>query len=310
MSQRSSWASYVIWGSIATCAVFAAAVTIALVVGNHRGIEFASILKRSAPATVAERAPEPAPPEPTVIAAPSIKDHEIARLNDALRVLSAERDRLEERLARLEQSLGDITASINSRPPVPAPSTVAQTAPRIIEQAAPESKPLPRVAAAPTQPLPPEAAPHGVPPAGAIDAPGGEVFLRYVTAKPLISPPSATQEPMQIHANPVAREQNAPAQAELSATRTEFGVDLGGEPDMNALRARWSNLRTGHAPVIGNLRPLVSVREGQRPGSVELRLIAGPLTNAGEAARICASLQTKGVNCVTAVYDGQRLALR
>lgn len=306
MDQRSSWASYAIWGSIATCAVIAASVTIAVVVGNHRGIEFASIFKRNAPTPAVERAYEPVgEPEPKIIAAPSIKDHEIARLNDALRALSAERDRLEERLVKLEQSLGDITASISARPPTPA----AQTAPRIVEQAAPEPRPLPRVAAAPTQPMPPEAGPHGIPPAGAIDAPGGEVFLRYVTAKPLVAPPSATQAPMQIHANPAIREQISSSPSESSATRTEFGVDLGGEPNMNALRARWTNLRAGHVPVIGNLRPLVSVREGNRPGSVELRLIAGPVSNAGEAARICASLQTKGVNCVTAVYDGQRLAL-
>jgi hypothetical protein len=43
---------------------------------------------------------------------------------------------------------------------------------------------------------------------------------------------------------------------------------------------------------------------------VDLRLIAGPLANAGDAARACASLQAKGVNCQTAVFDGQRLALR
>lgn len=309
MSQRNSWASYVVWGSIATCAVIAASVSIALVVGNHRGIEFASVLNRGAPAPAAERARELAPQESSVIAAPSIKDHEIARLNDALRALSAERDQLEDRLVKLEQSLGDITASINARPAIPAPSPTAQSAPRIVEQA-PESKPLPRVAAAPTQPLPPEAGQHGVPAAGALDAPGGEVFLRYVTARPLVAPPSATQAPMQIHAGPLARDRNNSAPPDSSATRTEFGVDLGGEPNMNALRTRWTNLRTGHAPVIGSLRPLVSVREGTRPGNVELRLIAGPLANAGEAARICASLQTKGVNCVTAVYDGQRLALR
>jgi hypothetical protein len=79
---------------------------------------------------------------------------------------------------------------------------------------------------------------------------------------------------------------------------------------MDGLRARWNNLRGNHGPVLSALRPLVSVREGNRAGSVELRLIAGPLANAGDAARTCASLQAKGVNCQTAVFDGQRLALR
>ena len=313
MARRNSWASYVIWGSIAVCAVLAAAVTIALVVGNHRGIQFASIGKQSAPPPAAGQpqaeAPQPAP-EPVIIAAAPARDHEIARLNDALRLLSAERDRLEERLVKLEQGLGDITASINTRAAQAPPSV--QAAPRIAEQAeAPAAKSPARIAAAPSQPIAPEAARHGVPPAGAIEAPGGEMFMRYVTARPVVEPPSATQEPMQIHANPVAREQAAVAPArESTATRTEFAVDLGSEPNMDALRARWTSLSGGHAPTLGNLRPLVSVREGNRPGSVELRLIAGPLANAGDAARACASLQAKGVNCNTAVYDGQRLAPR
>jgi hypothetical protein len=307
MRQRSSWASYAIWGSIATCAVVAAAATITLVVGNHRGIQFASVLKRSAP-TVEQTSDTP-PSQPAIVAAPSMKDHEIGRLNDALRALSAERDRLEERLSKLEQSLGDITASINSRASEPV-SAAAPAPPRIIEHVQPDPRAFPRVAAAPTQPVPPpEISRHGVPSAGAIEAPGGEVFLRYVTAKPLVAPPSATQEPMQIHATPVTRDVPA-APADSSATRTEFGIDLGGEPNINAIRARWINLQGGHGGIIGNLRPVVSVREGARAGSIELRLIAGPVANAGEAARLCASLQTKGVNCNTAVYDGQRLALR
>jgi hypothetical protein len=236
MSQRSSWASYAIWGSIATCAVITAAVTITLVVGNHRGVQFASVLKRSAPAAVTEQTAEAPLPPPAIVASPSVKDHEIARLNDALRTLSAERDRLEDRLTKLEQTLGDITASINARATEPSPAA-APAPPRIVEQVQPEPRALPRVAAAPSQPNPPETSRHGVPAAGAIEAPGGEIFLRYVTAKPVITPPSATQPPMQIHATPVARELTPAAQGESAASRTEFGIDLGGEPNINALRA-------------------------------------------------------------------------
>jgi hypothetical protein len=78
---------------------------------------------------------------------------------------------------------------------------------------------------------------------------------------------------------------------------------------MDGLRARWANLRGNHGGLLANLRPLVSIREGTQPGSMELRLIAGPLSNAGDAARACASLQAKGVNCQTSVFDGQRLGL-
>jgi hypothetical protein len=100
------------------------------------------------------------------------------------------------------------------------------------------------------------------------------------------------------------------AAANNAATRTEFAVDLGSEATIEGLRALWSNLRGTHAATLGALRPLVSMREGARPGVMELRLIAGPLANAGAAARTCAALQAKGVNCQTAVFDGQRLALR
>src|SRR5690606_13351902 len=97
MAKRSSWVSYVIWGSIAVCAVLASAVTIALVVGNQRGIQFAAFAKRPAPVS-AEESGSATPPTRAATIATDTRDHEIARLNDALRTLAAERDRLDERL--------------------------------------------------------------------------------------------------------------------------------------------------------------------------------------------------------------------
>lgn len=91
--------------------------------------------------------------------------------------------------------------------------------------------------------------------------------------------------------------------------RTEFGVDLAGDTTIEALRARWQQLRNQHGPVLEGLRPVVAVQEG-RPGAVELRLVVGPLSNANAAARLCATLSVAGVNCKAAVFDGQRLAVR
>jgi len=79
---------------------------------------------------------------------------------------------------------------------------------------------------------------------------------------------------------------------------------------IDGLRARWANIKGNHCAALEGLRPLVSVREGPKPGTVELRLIAGPVTNAGDAAKVCASLQTKGVACRTTEFDGQKLSLR
>jgi hypothetical protein len=42
---------------------------------------------------------------------------------------------------------------------------------------------------------------------------------------------------------------------------------------------------------------------------MQLRLAAGPLQNAAEAARICAALAESKRACDTTVFDGQRLAM-
>jgi hypothetical protein len=108
MAQRNNWASHVIWGAIAVVAVLAATVTIALVVSSHRGIQVAMPGKRPAPA---ERVQAQAP-APKTAPSPSSREHEIARLNDALRALADERDQLAERLESVERTLGGITASV------------------------------------------------------------------------------------------------------------------------------------------------------------------------------------------------------
>jgi hypothetical protein len=107
--------------------------------------------------------------------------------------------------------------------------------------------------------------------------------------------------------------QNAPAAANAevpTTTRTEFAVDLGGEKTVDGLRARWASLRGNHGTTLEGFRPVIHVKDGQKPGTVELRLIAGPIPNAAAAARVCAKLQTSGVPCSPTVFDGQRLSLR
>jgi hypothetical protein len=42
---------------------------------------------------------------------------------------------------------------------------------------------------------------------------------------------------------------------------------------------------------------------------MQLRLVAGPLNDAGAAARICAVLMENNRPCETAIFDGQRLSL-
>jgi len=88
------------------------------------------------------------------------------------------------------------------------------------------------------------------------------------------------------------------------ATRPEVGVDIGGAATVEALRSLWTAAKARAAPLLDKLRPVVVVRE-VRPGSVELRLVIGPLANAAAAARLCASLAATGRACRPTVFDGR-----
>lgn len=222
------FAPYLLWGTLALCAVVLAASSIAIAFGG-RGDARNAAAKR-----IAIQAPAPLP-------TPTLAELELARLSDAVRALSADRDRLAGRLEQIERSFGDITASVTRE-----------------------------------RPAPPAAA----------------------TANPIVAAAPPAQAPV------------APrAAADSIATRTEFAVDLGGDTSVEALRALWATMRGNH-PALANLKPLVSIRDGAKPGVVELRLLAGPFANAAAAARICALLSANHVTCQTAVFDGQRLALR
>ena len=95
-----------------------------------------------------------------------------------------------------------------------------------------------------------------------------------------------------------------------SLRRTEFGVDLGSANSVNGLRMLWLGLlksRT-NAPLAA-LRPIIVVRESAKGLGMQLHLVAGPLNDAGAAARICAVMTENKRPCETAIFDGQRLSL-
>ena len=102
---------------------------------------------------------------------------------------------------------------------------------------------------------------------------------------------------------------SAPEAAEGAPARTEFGVDLGGAPNVAALRNTWERVRRTHSSTLEGLRPVIGIRDG-RSGQVELRLVVGPISNAANAAKLCATLAMGGLSCQATTFDGQRLALR
>ncbi len=101
------------------------------------------------------------------------------------------------------------------------------------------------------------------------------------------------------------------AAPKLAVQRTEFGVDVGGANSVGGLRALWRGLlkSRSNAPLT-TLRPIIVIREDSTGLGMQLRLVAGPLSDAAAAAKICAVLVENRRTCETAVFDGQRLAMK
>jgi hypothetical protein len=96
-----------------------------------------------------------------------------------------------------------------------------------------------------------------------------------------------------------------------SLRRTEFGVDLGTANSVNGLRMLWLGLlkSRSNAPLTA-LRPIIVIKEATNGLGMQLRLVAGPLNDAGAAARICAIMAENKRACETTIFDGQRLSLK
>ena len=226
----------------------------------------------------------PAPVEPVRSAkgaAPQLanrqfdQEAEQRRLSEAVRTLASDRDRLAARLNTLERNIEDVTGSIG--PAAKAPQ-------------------LPGI---PAIPAPGASAPGAAAPAPPAATPGAAASQ---------NPAAAAPGQNRVAAGHLAT--NNPAAAELVATKTEFAVDLGGNATIDGLRTMWSNLKATQPAMLEGLRPVIAIREGAKPGSMELRLVAGPLANASIAARLCAALAAAGQSCQPTVFDGQRLALQ
>jgi hypothetical protein len=99
------------------------------------------------------------------------------------------------------------------------------------------------------------------------------------------------------------------ADAAATIQRTEFAVELGGANSIPGLRALWRGLLRSNNAELTELRPIIVLREGNTGLGMQLRLAAGPLHDAAEAARICAALVESQRSCETTVFDGQRLAM-
>src|SRR5262245_35861963 len=286
---------HLLWAGVAAVALGIAVLAAQSQTGTQR---LAGISGRDSGSATAPRAPAPAsPPRQAESAArPAEADAETRRLGETVRQLTADRDRLLARIDALERSL-DVTGSIPREGAAPRDNAARENA----TPSAPSTAPT----------LPPgwSLVPNTIPPAAGMPA----------APAPNANAPAPGNAPQAPAAQAPTTATGAAATGGMSgseqavgsvATKTEFAVDLGGDATFDGLRALWTSVRTSHPALFEGLRPVVAVREGGKPGGLELRLVVGPLSNAGAAARLCASLVTAGLACQPTVFDGQRFALR
>lgn len=93
-----------------------------------------------------------------------------------------------------------------------------------------------------------------------------------------------------------------------NAPRSNFGIDLGRYTSLDDVEKAWKALKETEAAIIGSLEPLASVY--QRNDGLTAHLLAGPFSNAADAAKTCARLTQRRISCKPTLYVGQRLAVR
>jgi hypothetical protein len=264
---------------------------------------------------------------------------EARRLASAIDTLNGDRDRLYSRVTVLEQGLDSVTGSIsrqNSAMGSPQPGT----SPSSMAEPPSASREPPPVATAPATTVaaltekPRDVAtrqPESV--ASAASAASTETKIAATPATPLMPPKSIMAPPDPAAAKLIEPEQppevitaapmteavtsaataldpaSSKVSAEIAVLRTEFGVDLGGANSIDGLRTLWRGLLKSNA-ALALLRPIIVVKERSNGLGVQLRLVAGPLSDAAAAAKICAALIESGRACETSLFDGQRLAIK
>jgi hypothetical protein len=218
-----------------------------------------------------------------------------------------------------------------------APASPAKAEPPVTQTAAPAVAPVATAAAAkgsamPDKPPPIAAASEpGSASTGqmASNAPAATPTAPLMPAKSIMAPPDAAAAkltapdvppdapaaagPEAVAAASPADEAQADAvPAASTVQRTEFAVDVGTANSVGGLRALWRGLlKSKSNSALAALRPIIVVKESNTGQGMQLRLAAGPLSDAAAAAKICAVLmEGKRTSCETTVFDGQQLAMK
>jgi hypothetical protein len=222
-----------------------------------------------------------------------------------------------------------------------APVSPAKAEPPVAQSAAPAVAPVATAAAAndaamPGKPPPVAAASEpasvtAAPPTRpmASNAPAATPATPLMPAKSIMAPPdaaagkliapdtppdtaAAASDPEVVAATTSSDDAKADAAPGASTVqRTEFAVDVGTANSVGGLRALWRGLlKSKSNAALAALHPIIVVKEGNNGVGMQLRLVAGPLSDAAAAAKICAAMLEGKATCETTVFDGQQLALK
>ncbi len=198
---------------------------------------------------------------------------------------------------------------IAERVPLPTPRPIADLP--ILTGTVPP-KAAETVPAAPPAPV---AAPTVAPPTNAdVTAAKPQRATRVVTPPPPPPPPAIDptgEMPPQASA-PVAPPPAQVAAAPVVPATTPSGepapaIDLGGYRTVGSLKRSWADMADRYAEFGGEIEPLARLRETEN--GMEARLVAGPYSTQGDAAKACLRLRALGVNCSVTGYTGQPLGV-
>jgi hypothetical protein len=273
-SPQSAW-RLPIWGGAAVVALTALTLTTMSESGAQR-LQFAvqNLAGTPAPAVTAQKPAEPSP--------------EMKLLAENLRLLTADRERLNARVASLENTIGDLTGSIKRQIEQQAEKQADKQAVERAERSAP---PLtPKIAAS----IPPV-----VTPTPAVSAPA-TVAVEAPQSNDAISPP-VPLPPERLAAIESPATSNEPPAV---STKLSIGIDLGGAASPDALRARWATLKANLGPALGPLQPMMLKRE-HKGFAPSYRLVLGPLPSNTAALAVCSRLAAARTYCRPASYASQ-----
>lgn len=209
------------------------------------------------------------------------EQQEVARLQNQVRTLAADRDRLAERVAGLEHTIEDVTGSIKRQT---SEAAIATPAP---QPAAPTPPPALAISEPATVDAKVEAPPTNAP--------------ATVTATPAQAAAESPQEAVPLPPARVAALPPAPA----PAPKQEIGVALATSSNLEVLHLQWAALKANFGPALAGLRP--SVAHEQRGTSRVYRLVLGPLPTMAAATKLCARLTAARAVCHTGKFSGDPL---